>query len=58
MFVDLGRFWGVAGPESLTSCGNLWRPVAPCGNELHRDPTPYKQVNKKIRCIEPGGLWG
>ena len=58
ILVDLGRFRGAAGLEGLTTCGGLWQPVAPCGNELHGDPTPYKQVNKKIRCIEPGGLWG
>ena len=43
IFVDLGRFWRVAGPESLTTSYALWRPVAACGNELHGDPTPYKK---------------
>ena len=56
--VDLGRFWGVAGLEGLATCGALWQPVAHCGDELDGDPTPYKQVNKKIRCIEPGGSGG
>ena len=49
IFVDLGRFWGVAGLEGLTTCGSLWQPVAACGSLWHGDPTPYKEVNKKIR---------
>ena len=48
----------LGGLEGLTTCGALWQPVAPYGSLWHGDPTPYKQVNKKIRCIEPGGLWG
>ena len=29
--------------------GALWQPVAACGSLWDGDPTPFKQVNKKIR---------
>ena len=40
IFVDLGRFWGVAGLEGLATCGALWQPVAPSGTEI---PPPKQE---------------